>query len=128
MPGYEAGRFGQRAFGANPDFVFPVARIVVFADGCFWHGCPQCGHVPRTNGSYWAAKLKRNRQRDLKTTDQLEGEGFQVLRFWEHELRDSLEACIATVEATVLRSVNAWGSCSRGRTEFLLIGRSGVCL
>ena len=86
----------------NPDFVFPVARIVVFVDGCFWHGCPKCGHVPRTNRPYWAAKLKRNRERDLKTTDQLEAEGFHVLRFWEHELKDSLEACIATVEAAAL--------------------------
>lgn len=90
-----------KGFRGNPDFVFAVARIVVFVDGCFWHGCPKCGHVPRTNRPFWAAKLKRNRERDLKTTDQLEGEGFQVLRFWEHELRDSLETCIATVEAAV---------------------------
>ena len=85
----------------NPDFMFPVARIVVFVDGCFWHGCPKCGHVPRTNGSFWAAKLRRNRERDLNTTDHLIAKGFLVLRFWEHELKDYLDTCIATVKAAV---------------------------
>ena len=50
----------------SPDFVFPEARLAVFADGCFWHGCPECGHVPRTNRPFWAAKIERNRERDKK--------------------------------------------------------------
>ena len=85
----------------SPDFVFPEARLAVFADGCFWHGCPECGHVPRTNRPFWAAKIERNRERDKKTTEHLEAEGFHVLRIWEHELRDRLEACVATVETTI---------------------------
>jgi DNA mismatch endonuclease (patch repair protein) len=48
----------------NPDLVIQEARVAVFVDGCFWHGCPRCGHIPRTNRAYWTAKLARNKRRD----------------------------------------------------------------
>ena len=85
----------------NPDFLFPEARVAIFVDGCFWHGCPVCGHVPRTNRAFWAAKIERNRERDRATKEQLEAKGIRVLRFWEHELGDRLGTCVATVKTTV---------------------------
>jgi DNA mismatch endonuclease (patch repair protein) len=33
----------------KPDFVFPKARVAVFVDGCFWHGCPKHCRMPRSN-------------------------------------------------------------------------------
>ena len=48
----------------NPDFFFPEQKIAVFVDGCFWHGCPRCGHLPKTNPKYWELKILRNIQRD----------------------------------------------------------------
>ena len=48
----------------NPDFVFPVERLAVFVDGCFWHSCPIHGSLPRSNRPFWKSKLYRNRQRD----------------------------------------------------------------
>jgi DNA mismatch endonuclease (patch repair protein) len=44
----------------KPDFYFPKSKVAVFLDGCFWHGCPKCGHVPSVNRPYWKAKIKRN--------------------------------------------------------------------
>jgi len=70
----------------KPDFYFPSGKLAVFVDGCFWHGCPRCGHVPRTRSEFWLAKLKRNRQRDRKTSAELEHSGIRVLRLWEHDL------------------------------------------
>ncbi|MBG87879.1 MAG: very short patch repair endonuclease, partial [Verrucomicrobiales bacterium] len=32
----------RRLLRVKPDFVFPRERVVVFVDGCFWHGCPRC--------------------------------------------------------------------------------------
>ena len=29
-----------------PDVFFPDRKLAVFLDGCFWHGCPTCGHIP----------------------------------------------------------------------------------
>jgi len=80
----------------NPDFLFPEARVAIFVDGCFWHGCTTCGHVPRTRRSYWNAKITRNRQRDRQTTRRLRALGFRVIRFWEHDL-NRIDRCIEEV-------------------------------
>ncbi len=81
----------------NPDFVFPHQRIAVFVDGCFWHGCPLCGHIPKTNTAFWQAKIKRNMERDHKSTAQLCEYNFRVTRIWEHELRHDLLGCVARI-------------------------------
>lgn len=70
---------------AKVDVVFTRARVAIFMDGCFWHGCPEHGHTPKANTHYWEPKLARNRQRDRRVTSALERDGWTVLRFWEHE-------------------------------------------
>jgi DNA mismatch endonuclease (patch repair protein) len=65
--------------------VFTRQRIAVFVDGCFWHCCPEHGTQPRTNPTYWDAKLERNRTRDARINDALQQHGWTVLRIWEHE-------------------------------------------
>lgn len=72
----------------RPDFIFPRQRVAVFVDGCFWHGCPKHGRKPGSNQAYWLPKLKRNKERDRMVSKQLRAAGWQVLRFWEHHLRD----------------------------------------
>ncbi|WP_235831536.1 very short patch repair endonuclease [Gordonia zhaorongruii] len=67
------------------DIVFPRKKVAVFVDGCFWHGCPEHFTVAKTNPEYWAAKVARNRARDLDTDRRLEAAGWWVLRVWEHE-------------------------------------------
>src|SRR5262249_54282670 len=62
----------------RPDFYFADKRLAVFVDGCFWHGCRRCGHVPATRSEFWNAKLKRNRQRDRLTTSRLKSQGISV--------------------------------------------------
>jgi len=70
----------------KPDFYFPSAKVVVFLDGCFWHGCKVCGHIPKTNSAFWSTKIRRNKYRDRRNTRALRASGFSVLRFWEHSL------------------------------------------
>jgi DNA mismatch endonuclease (patch repair protein) len=69
-----------------PDFVFRAEQIVIFTDGCFWHGCPRCKKIPSSNVSYWSSKISRNRRRDRATSAKLLSQGWTVLRFWEHDL------------------------------------------
>lgn len=90
-------RLHPRSILGRPDFFFADHRLAVFVDGCFWHACPHCGHVPRNNSAYWRAKLKRNRQRDRQTTQSLMAEGYRVLRFWEHEVQHDLQMCVGTI-------------------------------
>lgn len=77
------------------DIAFTRARLAVFVDGCFWHGCPKHGMSPATNSDWWTWKLARNKARDEDTTRLLTNEGWSVLRFWEHdsvaEAADSVE-------------------------------------
>lgn len=70
----------------RPDFVFRKERLVIFIDGCFWHGCPLHGTTPRSNRLFWSAKISRNRERDRKNDRALLALGWKVLHFWEHSL------------------------------------------
>lgn len=67
------------------DMVFRPARVAVFIDGCYWHGCPEHYVSPKTNRGYWSGKVAGNMARDRDTDRRLEEAGWLVLRFWEHE-------------------------------------------
>lgn len=71
----------------KPDFTFPKARVVVFVDGCFWHGHPHKCRVPRANRSYWLKKIARNVERDRLVNRTLEKRGWKVIRIWEDSVR-----------------------------------------
>lgn len=83
-----------KAVPGCPDFFFPNERIAVFVDGCFWHGCPKCGHTPKSNRPYWIKKLARNKQRDAQTRRKLRSSGFSVIHFWECQLRENASSCL----------------------------------
>lgn len=85
----------------NADIVFPRKRVAVFVDGCFWHGCPDHGRVPKDQGGYWAAKLARNVARDRRNDAALSAAGWLVVRVWEHE--PTLEGVERVREALALR-------------------------
>ena len=68
----------------NADLVFPRHKLVVFVDGCFWHGCPWHYKTPKTRSEWWDAKVERNKTRDAKKTRKLRRLGWKVVRVWEH--------------------------------------------
>lgn len=79
------------------DIAFTRARVAVFVDGCFWHGCPDHGVAPKNNAAWWADKLALNQLRDRNTDDHLERLGWLVIRVWEHQ--DAGEVADAVAEA-----------------------------
>jgi DNA mismatch endonuclease, patch repair protein len=85
---------GQRP--VRPDVVFTRVRICCFIDGCWWHGCPEHGRrATSSNHGYWSAKIARNVERDAEQQSALEGAGWTVLRFWEHENPERVAAVVA---------------------------------
>lgn len=90
-------RLHVRVEGTRPDLVFASRRLVVFVDGCFWHGCPQHYVRPRSRSDFWADKLAVNTSRDRSQTTRLMEKGWSVLRFWEHEIDSDLERVVAEV-------------------------------
>lgn len=80
-----------------PDFVFPALKIALFVDGCFWHGCPRCGHLPKTNIEYWSTKLARNKIRDRRVNRELRSAGFTVIRYWECAVKRDPRKCLKSL-------------------------------
>ena len=83
------------------DMVFPGARVAVFLDGCFWHGCPQHHTVASANAKFWADKVAGNRARDRDTDERLAEAGWVSVRVWEHE--DPIEAAQRVREVVAAR-------------------------
>lgn len=80
-------RRGNKSILGKPDFVFPRKKVVVFVDGCFWHGCKKHGSIPKTNRIFWKKKIERNIDRDKKVRKLLRDSGWAVVRIWEHTLK-----------------------------------------
>ena len=70
----------------KPDYYFPEFGVVLFVDGCYWHGCAKCRHARLTNRAYWSAKIQGNMRRDRSNNRRLRKAGLRVMRVWEHEL------------------------------------------
>lgn len=70
----------------SPDLVFRAAKVAVFVDGCFWHGCPIHARAPAGRADYWNEKLRGNKERDVRVDAALRESGWLPLRVWEHEL------------------------------------------
>jgi DNA mismatch endonuclease, patch repair protein len=85
------------------DIAFPSARVAVFVDGCFWHGCPEHATWPASNAGFWRQKIETNRRRDRDTDEQLRKAGWQVIRIWEHEDPEQ----VATQVETLVRSAQS---------------------
>jgi DNA mismatch endonuclease (patch repair protein) len=80
------------------DVVFTRARVALFIDGCFWHGCPDHYRQPKSHVEYWSAKIEGNRARDRDTDRRLTEAGWTVIRVWSHE---DPAAVAARVQAAV---------------------------
>lgn len=61
--------------------------MVVYVDGCFWHGCPLHFRLPRKNVAFWKAKIAKNKARDKRQRAALEADGWTVIPLWEHTVK-----------------------------------------
>jgi DNA mismatch endonuclease (patch repair protein) len=95
-----------KGLACEVDIAFPAAKLAVLVDGCFWHSCPQHATRPKTNATWWANKLDRNRERDASNTFELQAAGWEVVRIWEHTPVDEAAASVVTrLEAARARQV-----------------------
>lgn len=83
--------------------VFPTARVAVFIDGDFWHGWRYPTWKKRL-GLFWQQKIERNRLRDAKNFRKLRYAGWHVLRIWEHEVKNDVEACVDRISDALHRT------------------------
>ena len=89
----------RKDIAGRPDFYFARRKVAVFIDGCFLHGCPKCGHVPKTRSTFWRTKIERNKSRDKSTGQKLRRSGVKVVRMWEHELQRDMARSVEKLRA-----------------------------
>lgn len=89
-----------RSLRRKADILFTQAKVAVYIDGCFWHGCPLHATWPKENAEFWRQKIEANQRRDADTAHQLQQAGWTVLRVWEHEASEmAAERVYSTVQA-----------------------------
>ena len=89
-----------KALRCRGDVVFTRKKVVVFVDGCFWHGCPTHATAPKNNAAWWQEKLTANVARDHRNTAALRDLGWTVVRIWEHEpAEEAVERVVRTLGA-----------------------------
>ena len=102
-------RLHRRIEGVVVDVVFPTAKVAVFVDGCFWHGCPLHATFPKSNQSYWLPKLAENKERDQRQSEKLSTTGWTVIRLWEHECLPTTGKTVRRIAQTVSRRLRSKG-------------------
>lgn len=75
----------------KPD-IFIEPNICIFADGCYWHACEQC--YDKNKMSNW---IRARQVADILITQKLINAGYKVFRFWEHDIKKNVDACISQV-------------------------------
>ena len=94
---YRFQRNVNSLFG-HPDLAIKKYRIVIFIDSCFWHGCCLHFQAPITNADYWDAKIKRNIERDTEVTTHYDNCKWNILRIWEHEVKNDFNETVKKIE------------------------------
>ena len=87
----------------KPDIVFIGKKVAVFCDSEFWHGYnwEERKHDFKSHQEFWIPKIERNIERDREVTEQLQAEGWTVLRFWGKDIKKNLKECADIIERAV---------------------------
>lgn len=93
-------RCHPKGLPGKPDIAFTRWQIAVFIDGAFWHGHPEHFTFGRL-GDYWDDKVRRTQERDQAQHLALSDAGWNVIRFWDFEVREDATGCAKTVAAAL---------------------------
>lgn len=102
--GYRYRANSKYIFG-HPDISFKEYKVVIFCDSEFWHGYNFEENKKRLHShlDYWIPKIERNIARDKEVNEELERQGYTVLRFWGNEINKDLPSCIAKIEEALVQ-------------------------
>ncbi|MBN1926681.1 MAG: very short patch repair endonuclease [Prolixibacteraceae bacterium] len=92
-------RKNVKALPGKPDIVISKFKLAIFIDGNFWHGYnwkEKRGKI-KSNRDFWIPKIERNIQRDKENNQKLQQMGFHVFRFWDHQVKKEMSACITRI-------------------------------
>jgi very-short-patch-repair endonuclease len=77
------------------DFCFPENKLVVEADGDFWHANPEFLKERHITNLY--SMQKKTMTLDKAKNTYLKNHGWTVLRFWERDIKNKTEKCLLEI-------------------------------
>lgn len=79
----------------KPDIAFIGKKVAVFCDSEFWHGFDWDvkKHEIKSRQDFWIPKIERTIQRDKEVNQNLQEQGWTVLRFWGEDIKRDPAAC-----------------------------------
>jgi len=99
-------RVNYKKLPGKPDIVFTKAKIAVFCDGDYWHGhnwalrgMKDLDEELSKYSEFWANKIRRNVKRDEEVNQQLSEMGWRVIRIWESDIKNDIEACVKLIKS-----------------------------
>jgi len=100
--GYRYRKNHTKVYG-SPDIVFTKQKIAVFCDSEFWHGYNWQERKKdfKSRTEFWVPKIERNMQRDMEVNEQLQAEGYIVLRFWGKQIEKTLDDVVTEIESVI---------------------------
>lgn len=90
-------RKNSSGYFGKPDLALPKYKTVIFIDSCFWHGCKKHCRMPSSNVAYWTHKIERNKNRDKQVNNFYRKKGWNLLRIWEHSIKNDFGNCVQRV-------------------------------
>ncbi|MGE5406454.1 MAG: very short patch repair endonuclease [Methanosarcina sp.] len=74
----------------KPDLALTKLKVVIFVNGCFWHGHQNCKYskTPSTNIEYWNKKIVENQHRDQRNIESIKELGWRSIILWQCELKN----------------------------------------
>ena len=89
--GFRYRKNDTSVFG-KPDFTFKKYKIAVFCDSEFWHGknWEERKYDHKTNIEFWHKKIERNIERDKEVNEELNNQGWIIIRFWGQDIKKNL--------------------------------------
>ena len=97
--GLSGYRIHWKKIPGRPDICYPSRKVAIFVHGCYWHRCPYCKpSMPKTHVDFWKKKFKRNIKRDKRKILELENSGWEVLVFWECQIKEDINECLGSVK------------------------------
>lgn len=86
-------RLHDKKLPGKPDIVLPKYKIVIFVNGCFWHGHENCRYfkIPGTRTEWWTNKIVQNKRSDQANCEKLTELGWKVITIFECKLRKELQ-------------------------------------
>ena len=98
-------RKNVKSLKGKPDIAIKKYKVVIFLDSCFWHGCKEHCRYPSTNKEYWHSKIYRNIQRDKEVTGYYLNHNWNILRIWEHDIKENFTSTIEKIQDFIFLSM-----------------------